>query len=79
LDVKRAFSVFCAEQSASTVQMELTTMTLLLSFLRSESAAATIVYGLIATGIALTVVNVAQALDIDLNGTFSKMATSLRR
>ena len=49
-------------------------MTLLLGFLRSESAATAIIYGLIATGIALTIVNVAQALGMDLNGT---LATSV--
>jgi Flp pilus assembly pilin Flp len=44
-------------------------VTLLLSFLRSESAATGIAYGLIATGIALVIVNVAQVLGIDLNRT----------
>jgi Flp pilus assembly pilin Flp len=49
-------------------------MTLFLSFLRSESAATGIVYGLIATGIVLVIVNVAQVLGIDLNTT---LATSV--
>jgi Flp pilus assembly pilin Flp len=49
-------------------------MTLLLSFLRSESATTCIAYGLIATGIVLVIVNVAQVLGIDLNTT---LATSV--
>jgi Flp pilus assembly pilin Flp len=76
LDLKRGGSVFHAEPSASIAQMESTPVTLLLSFLKSESAATAAVYGLIATGIALTIVNVAQLLGMDLNGTFSSMAPS---
>jgi Flp pilus assembly pilin Flp len=54
-------------------------MTLMLSFIRSESAATTIVYGLVVTGIALAIVNVAQALGMDLNGSLGRMAASLKR
>jgi Flp pilus assembly pilin Flp len=54
-------------------------MTLLLSFLKSESAATAVTYGLIATGITLTIVNVAQVLGIDTKETFSRMAASLKR
>jgi Flp pilus assembly pilin Flp len=53
-------------------------MALLFGFLRSESAASLITYGLVAAGIALAIINFAQALGMDLNGTFSRVASLVK-
>jgi Flp pilus assembly pilin Flp len=53
-------------------------MTLLFGFLRSESAASLVTFGLVAAGIALVIINVAQALGVDLDGPFNRVARLVR-
>jgi Flp pilus assembly pilin Flp len=65
-------------QPLALIQMA-TPMTLLLSFLRSESASIALTYSLIAMGIALVIINGAQAFGIDPNETLSRMAASIKR
>ncbi len=52
-------------------------MTLLRTFLRDESGATAIEYGLIAAGISVAIITVVQTLGTKLNGTFSNISTKL--
>jgi pilus assembly protein Flp/PilA len=47
-------------------------------FLKSESGAAAIEYGLIAAGIAVAIIAVVQGLGVNLNGTFASVQTALK-
>ncbi len=52
-------------------------MTLLRSFLRNESGATAIEYGLIAAGISVAIIVTVQTLGTKLNGTFDNISTKL--
>jgi pilus assembly protein Flp/PilA len=47
-------------------------------FIRDESAATAIEYGLIAAGIAVAIIAVVQALGTNLNTTFSTVSSALK-
>lgn len=53
-------------------------MTKLLSFLKNESGATAIEYGLIAAGISVAIIAVVNGLGTQLNTTFSSISTQLR-
>ena len=50
----------------------------LLSFLKNESGATAIEYGLIAAGISIAIIAVVNGLGTQLNTTFSSVSTQLR-
>ena len=52
-------------------------MTILKSFLRDESGATAIEYGLIAAGISVAIIMVVQGLGTKLNTTFENITTKL--
>ncbi len=52
--------------------------TLVLKFLKDESGATAIEYGLIAAGIAIAIITAVQGVGTALNGTFSTISTSLK-
>ena len=52
-------------------------MTILKSFLRDESGATAIEYGLIAAGISVAIITVVQGLGTKLNTTFSNITSKL--
>ena len=52
--------------------------TLVLRFVKDESGATAIEYGLIAAGIAVAIIAVVQALGTNLNTTFSTVSTALK-
>jgi pilus assembly protein Flp/PilA len=52
--------------------------TLVLRFVKDESGATAIEYGLIAAGIAVAIISVVQALGTNLNTTFSTVSTALK-
>ena len=54
------------------------TMKKLLSFLKNESGATAIEYGLIAAGISIAIIAVVNGLGTQLNTTFSSVSTQLR-
>jgi pilus assembly protein Flp/PilA len=49
-----------------------------MKFLRDESAATAIEYGLIAAGIAVAIITVVKGVGTKLNTTFSSMSTQLK-
>lgn len=51
---------------------------MLVRFLRNESAATAIEYGLIAAGIAVAIIGVVQGLGTNLNSTFSAVSSALK-
>ena len=53
-------------------------MTLLRTFLRDESGATAIEYGLIAAGISLAIISVVNGLGINLRTKFTSINTSLK-
>ncbi len=53
-------------------------MNLIVKFLKDESAATAIEYGLIATGIALAIIPVITGLGTKLKTTFSTVSTALK-
>ena len=53
-------------------------MTLLKSFLRNESGATAIEYGLIAAGISVAIITVVQGLGSKLSDTFSNVSANLK-
>jgi pilus assembly protein Flp/PilA len=53
-------------------------MTKVLSFLKNESGATAIEYGLIAAGISVAIIAVVNGLGTQLNTTFSSISTQLR-
>jgi pilus assembly protein Flp/PilA len=53
-------------------------MNKLLSFLKNESGATAIEYGLIAAGISIAIIAVVNGLGTQLNTTFSSISTQLR-
>jgi pilus assembly protein Flp/PilA len=53
-------------------------MSLLVRFLRNESGATAIEYGLIAAGISIAIITVVNGLGTKLNTTFSSVSTQLR-
>ena len=53
-------------------------MTKLISFLKNESGATAIEYGLIAAGISVAIIAVVNGLGTQLNTTFSSISTQLR-
>ena len=55
-----------------------TRMNLIVKFLKDESAATAIEYGLIATGIALAIIPVVTGLGSKLKTTFSTLSTALK-
>jgi pilus assembly protein Flp/PilA len=52
--------------------------TLVLHFVKDESGATAIEYGLIAAGIAVAIIATVQALGTNLNATFSSVSTALK-
>jgi pilus assembly protein Flp/PilA len=58
--------------------MEHLTMSKVLRFLRDDSGATAIEYGLIAAGIAVAIIAVVQSLGTNLNTTFTSVQTSLK-
>jgi pilus assembly protein Flp/PilA len=52
---------------------------MLLRFLRNESGATAIEYGMIAAGIAVAIIAVVRALCTSLNTTFSSVSSALNR
>jgi pilus assembly protein Flp/PilA len=50
----------------------------IIRFIRNESAATAIEYGLIAAGISVAIIAVVQALGTNLNTTFSSVSTALK-
>ena len=52
--------------------------TLILKFLKDESGATAIEYGLIAAGIAIAIITAVQGVGTALNGNFSSISTSLK-
>jgi pilus assembly protein Flp/PilA len=54
------------------------TMSLLVRFLRNESGATAIEYGLIAAGISIAIITVVNGLGTKLNTTFTSVSTQLR-
>ena len=52
-------------------------MTILRSFLRDESGATAIEYGLIAAGISVAIIATVQTLGTNLNGVFNNISTKL--
>jgi pilus assembly protein Flp/PilA len=52
--------------------------TLIRSFLRDQSGATAIEYGLIAAGIAVAIIAVVQSLGSSLNTTFTSVSTALK-
>jgi pilus assembly protein Flp/PilA len=50
----------------------------LLSFLKNQSGATAIEYGLIAAGISIAIIAVVNGLGTDLSNTFSSISTQLR-
>jgi pilus assembly protein Flp/PilA len=53
-------------------------MSLLVRFLRNDSGATAIEYGLIAAGISIAIITVVNGLGTKLNTTFSSVSTQLR-
>jgi len=53
-------------------------MSKLMAFLKSESGATAIEYGLIAAGISIAIIAVVNGLGTKLNTTFSSVSTQLR-
>jgi pilus assembly protein Flp/PilA len=53
-------------------------MTFLLRFLKDDSGATAIEYGLIAAGIAVAIIATVQALGTQLNTTFTSVSTALK-
>lgn len=53
-------------------------MSKVIAFLKNESGATAIEYGLIAAGISITIIAVVQGLGTKLNTTFSSISTQLR-
>jgi pilus assembly protein Flp/PilA len=51
---------------------------LMSSFLKDETAATAIEYGLIAAGISVAIIAVVQGLGSNLKGTFSSVSTALK-
>jgi pilus assembly protein Flp/PilA len=51
---------------------------LVLRFVKNESGATAIEYGLIAAGIAVAIIATVQALGTNLNATFSSVSTALK-
>jgi pilus assembly protein Flp/PilA len=58
--------------------MEQVQMSQFLRFLRNESGATAIEYGLIAAGISIAIIAVVNGLGTKLNTTFSSISTQLR-
>jgi pilus assembly protein Flp/PilA len=56
---------------------EITTMSILKSFMRDESGATAIEYGLIAAGIAVAIITVVQGLGTKLSNTFQNITTAI--
>jgi pilus assembly protein Flp/PilA len=54
------------------------TMSKILAFLKNESGATAIEYGLIAAGISVAIITVVNGLGTKLNTTFSSISTQLR-
>jgi len=52
--------------------------TQLSNFLKDESGATAIEYGLIATGIAIAIITAVQGVGVKLSGTFGTLSTSLK-
>ena len=57
---------------------EIPPMTVLKSFVRDESGATAIEYGLIAAGIAVAIITVVQGLGTKLSDTFSNITTAIK-
>jgi pilus assembly protein Flp/PilA len=53
-------------------------MNLLLSFVKEETGATAIEYGLIAAGIAVAIITVVATLGTNLNTTFGSVATAIK-
>ena len=53
-------------------------MTNIIRFLRDESAATAIEYGLIAAGISVAIIAVVQGVGTNLNATFTSVQTALK-
>ena len=53
-------------------------MSKLVAFLKNESGATAIEYGLIAAGISVAIIAVVQGLGTKLNATFSSVSTALK-
>ena len=53
-------------------------MSKIMQFVRNESGATAIEYGLIAAGISVAIITVVQTLGTNLNATFTSVATALK-
>jgi pilus assembly protein Flp/PilA len=62
----------------SAIILGLQTMTLLRKFLRDESGATAIEYGLIAAGISLAIISIVNGLGTNLRTKFTSIHTSLK-
>ena len=62
----------------SQIILDCTAMTLLRKFLRDESGATAIEYGLIAAGISLAIISVVNGLGTNLRTKFTSINTSLK-
>jgi pilus assembly protein Flp/PilA len=58
--------------------MELLMKNIVSRFVKDESGATAIEYGLIATGIAIAIIAAVNGVGSSLNGTFGKISTSLK-
>jgi pilus assembly protein Flp/PilA len=58
--------------------MELKMMNLVMRFLRDETAAAAIEYGLVAAGISVSIIAVIQGLGSRLNATFTSVQAAFK-
>ena len=65
-------------QTATWTLMELIMTTLVQRFLKDESGATAIEYGLIAAGISVAIIAVVQGLGSKLNTTFTSVQTALK-
>ena len=64
--------------STATVYMELSMKNLFARFMKDESGATAIEYGLIAAGISLAIIAVVNGLGTNLNAKFTSINTSLK-
>ena len=65
-------------QTATWTYMELTMTTLVRRFVKDESGATAIEYGLIAAGISVAIIAVVQGLGSKLNATFTSVQTAIK-
>jgi pilus assembly protein Flp/PilA len=69
--------VCCAGDRTSIVPQESSVITTIIAFLKNESGATAVEYGLIAAGISVAIIAVVNGLGTQLNTTFSNVSSSL--